>query len=330
MKFVNIKIIKPPFQGGKGLTASLVRVIEMALRCQLSLILPVNQGPEPLEVHTWMSPQDHLHEHKPAQPVEAAAAARSAGVSSTADSSNAAIGANVRRASSLVGLGRLGANEGSSSGASQQGTSQECVPTVAAAMTCLMGWAVCVCQRMTPHASATASGGRNSGTKEYIWILLFLLLIRSKFVCICNDCIPVLECMSFNETMIIDDVKHQWTKHCNLQYYQKENRTSVNQPVSMLGETQLMLGSMWLRRSCGYLMNLEPGESAAMITEKGSRLSLQECVGNSGISVSAWQIAAIAASKISMAGVMNSLRVNSLYIVNSLTVNSLVGSVRAT
>ena len=40
---------------------------------------------------------------------------------------------------------------------------------------------------------------------------------------------------------------------------------------------------------------LAPGESAAMIAENGSRLSLQECVGSSETYVSAWQIAAVAA-----------------------------------
>ena len=40
---------------------------------------------------------------------------------------------------------------------------------------------------------------------------------------------------------------------------------------------------------------LTSGESAAMIDEKDSRLSLQECVGSSETSVSAWQIAAVAA-----------------------------------
>ena len=40
---------------------------------------------------------------------------------------------------------------------------------------------------------------------------------------------------------------------------------------------------------------LAPGESAAMITEKDSRISLQECVGRSESSSCAWQIAAIAA-----------------------------------
>jgi len=40
---------------------------------------------------------------------------------------------------------------------------------------------------------------------------------------------------------------------------------------------------------------LAPGESAAMIAEKDSRISLQECVGRSESSSCAWQIAAIAA-----------------------------------
>ena len=101
-------------------------------------------------------------------------------MSSTADSSSTAIGASVHRASSSVGPGRLAPSEGSSSGAGQQGTSHECVPTIVAVMICLMKWALWVCQRMTPRAITTATGGRNSETKEYIWTLLLSLLIQSR------------------------------------------------------------------------------------------------------------------------------------------------------